>query len=139
MTKRRYPILAAVIGLVLAGCGGNSDDYTISVTVSGRSASERALGHRHGNSAPGFADAVTAPTLRQITPCGGTHGGRRGQCYGDGRSRWCLFTNSWTARRLTKCLEPGRIAGQRDGIDGAYNCLYEHREPENAVRKRIYP
>ena len=48
MTKRRYylPILAAVIGLVMAGCGGGSDDYTISVTVSGPtiSASQRALG-----------------------------------------------------------------------------------------------
>ena len=49
MTKRRYhlPILATVIGLVVSGCGvfgGNSDDYTITVTVSGPSASERALG-----------------------------------------------------------------------------------------------
>ena len=37
-----------------------------------------------------------------------------------------------------RCLEPGRIAGQRDGTEGAYNSLHEHREPEEAVRQRIY-
>ena len=70
MTKRRYylPILAAVIGLVVAGCGGGSDDYTISVTVSGPtiSASERALGI--ATAIAPLAEGETAPTLRQITP-----------------------------------------------------------------------
>ena len=70
MTKRRYhlPIMAAVIGLVLAGCGGGggSDDYTITVTVSGPSASERALGI---TAAIAPLDAgETPPALRQITP-----------------------------------------------------------------------
>ena len=50
MTNRRYhlPIMATVIGLVVAGCGGGGDDYTISVTVIGPkvSASERALESR---------------------------------------------------------------------------------------------
>ena len=71
MTKRRYhlPILATVIGLVVSGCGvlgGNSDDYTITVTVSGPSASERALGIAAAI-AP-LAEGETAPALRQITP-----------------------------------------------------------------------
>ena len=66
MTKRRYPILAAVIGLVLAGCGGGSDDYTITVTVNGPSASERALGI--ATAIAPLAAGETAPTLRQITP-----------------------------------------------------------------------
>ena len=68
MTNRRYhlPILATVIGLIVSGCGGGSDDYTISVTVSGPSASERALGIATAI-APLLPGAV-APTLRQITP-----------------------------------------------------------------------
>ena len=70
MTNRRYhlPILAAVIGLITSGCGGGSDDYTISATVSGPtiSASERALGIATAI-APLLPGAV-APTLRQITP-----------------------------------------------------------------------
>ena len=68
MTKRRYhlPILAAVIGLITSGCGGGGGDYTISVTVSGPSASERALGIAAAI-AP-LAEGETAPALRQITP-----------------------------------------------------------------------
>ena len=69
MTKRRYhlPILAAVIGLITSGCGGGgSDDYTITVTVSGPSASQRALGIAAAI-AP-LAEGETAPALRQITP-----------------------------------------------------------------------
>ena len=69
MTNRRYyfPIMAAVIGLVLAGCGGGGG-RTISVTVTGPkiSASERALGIATAI-APLLPGAV-APTLRQITP-----------------------------------------------------------------------
>ena len=69
MTKRRYyfPILAALIGLVLAGCGGGGG-HTITVTVSGPtiSASERALGIAAAI-AP-LAAGETAPALRQITP-----------------------------------------------------------------------
>ena len=71
MTNRRYhlPILAAVIGLVVSGCGvlgGNSDDYTITVTVSGPSASERALGI--ASAIAPLAEGETAPALRHITP-----------------------------------------------------------------------
>ena len=68
MTKRRYhlPILAAVIGLITSGCGGGGDDYTITVTVSGPSASERALGIAAAI-AP-LAEGETAPALPQITP-----------------------------------------------------------------------
>ena len=71
MTNRRYhlPILAAVIGLAVAGCGifgGNSDDYTISVMVSGPSASERALGI--ASAIAPLAEGETAPALRHITP-----------------------------------------------------------------------
>ena len=70
MTKRRYylPILAAAIGLVLAGCGGGGGGHTITVTVSGPtiSASERALGIAAAI-AP-LAEGETAPALRQITP-----------------------------------------------------------------------
>ena len=71
MTKRRYyfPILATVIGLVVSGCGvfgGNSDDYTITVTVTGRSASERALGI--ASAIAPLAEGETAPALRHITP-----------------------------------------------------------------------
>ena len=69
MTKRRYyfPILAAVIGLILVGCGGGGG-HTITVTVSGPtiSASERALGIAAAI-AP-LAEGETAPALRQITP-----------------------------------------------------------------------
>ena len=72
MTNRKYhlPIMATVIGLVAAGCGGGGGDHTISVTVTGPtiSVSERALGHRHGNSAPGFAGARQRQHCRQITP-----------------------------------------------------------------------
>ena len=68
MTKRRYylPILAAVIGLITSGCGGGGGDYTISVTVSGPSASERALGI--ASAIAPLAAGETAPVLRQITP-----------------------------------------------------------------------
>ena len=70
MTKRRYyfPILAAVIGLILVGCGGGGGGHTITVTVSGPtiSASERALGIAAAI-AP-LAEGETAPALRQITP-----------------------------------------------------------------------
>ena len=69
MTKRRYyfPIMAVVIGLILAGCGGGGG-HTITVTVSGPtiSASERALGIAAAI-AP-LAEGETAPALRQITP-----------------------------------------------------------------------
>ena len=53
-------------GVRLWRFGGNSDDYTITVTVSGPSASERALGIATAI-APLLPGAV-APTLRQITP-----------------------------------------------------------------------
>ncbi len=69
MTKRRYylPILAAMIGLITSGCGGGgSDDYTITVTVSGRSASERALGI--ASAIAPLPPGAVAPTLRQIAP-----------------------------------------------------------------------
>ena len=70
MTNRRYhlPIMATVIGLVVAGCGGGGDDDTISVTVIGPaiSASERVLGIAAAI-APLLPGAV-APALRQITP-----------------------------------------------------------------------
>ena len=70
MTNRRYcfPVLAAVIGLVIAGCSGNGDDFDVSVTVTGSnmSASERALGIAAAI-APLLPGAV-APALRQITP-----------------------------------------------------------------------
>ena len=70
MTNRRYhlPIMATVIGLVAAGCGGGGGDHTISVTVTGPtiSASERALGIATAI-APLLPGAV-APALRQITP-----------------------------------------------------------------------
>ena len=51
----------------MAGCGGGSDDYTISVTVNGPtiSASERALGI--ATAIAPLAEGETAPTLRQIT------------------------------------------------------------------------
>ena len=69
MTKRRYyfPIMAAVIGLILVGCGGGGG-HTITVTVSGPtiSASERALGI--GAAIAPLAEGETAPALRQITP-----------------------------------------------------------------------
>ena len=60
--------MAAVIGLVLAGCGGGGDDYTISVTVTGPkvSASERAFGITAAI-APLLPGAV-APAIRQVTP-----------------------------------------------------------------------
>ena len=143
MTKRRYhlPILATVIGLVVSGCGvfggGNSDDYTITVTVSGPSASERALGIAAAI-AP-LAEGETAPALRHITPAvertaaGGVSVTVTPQIP---LVPYYEFLDSTPARR---CLEPGRIAGQRDGIDGAYNSLHEHREPEDGVRQRIYP
>ena len=70
MTKRRYyfPILAAVIGLITTGCGGGGGggDHTISVTVSGPSANERALGI--ATAIAPLAEGETAPLLRQITP-----------------------------------------------------------------------
>ena len=139
MTNRRknLPIMATVIGLVLAGCGGGGGQ-TVSVTVSSSNAQaiERALGNRGGNSAPGRRRGSAGAPANNAR--GGTHGGRRGQCYGDGSSRWCRFRipEQHGSRR---CVEPCGIAGQRDGIDGAYNCLHEHREPEAAVRQRIYP
>ena len=70
MTKRRYyfPILAAVIGLITTGCGGGGGggDHTITVTVSGPSANERALGI--ATAIAPLAEGETAPLLRQITP-----------------------------------------------------------------------
>ena len=56
-----------MIGLITSGCGGGgSDNYTITVTVSGPSASERALGIAAAI-AP-LAEGETVPVLRQITP-----------------------------------------------------------------------
>ena len=70
MTNRRYhlPIMATVIGLVVAGCGGGGDDDTISVTVIGPaiSASERVLGI--ATAIAPLAAGETAPALRQIMP-----------------------------------------------------------------------
>ena len=70
MTNRRYhlPIMAAVIGLVLAGCGGGGGGQTISVTVGSSNvpAIERALGIAAAI-AP-LAAGEAAPALRQITP-----------------------------------------------------------------------
>ena len=66
--KQYLPTMAAAIGLAVAGCGGNSDDFNVSVTVSGPtiSASERALGIAAAI-APLLPGAV-APVLRHITP-----------------------------------------------------------------------
>ena len=70
MTNRRQclPIMAAVIGLVVVGCGGGGGDFDVSVTGTGPkvSASERALGIAAAI-APLLPSAV-APVLRQITP-----------------------------------------------------------------------
>ena len=69
MTNRRYPlpIMAAMVGLITAGCSGGGDDTT-SVTVSSSNAQaiERALGIAAAI-AP-LAAGETAPALRQITP-----------------------------------------------------------------------
>ena len=69
MTNRRYhlPIMATVIGLVLAGCGGGGGQ-TVSVTVDSSSvqAIERAL-EIAAAIAP-LAAGEAAPALRQITP-----------------------------------------------------------------------
>ena len=69
MTNRRYhlPIMATVIGLSLAGCGGGGG-HTVSVTVgsSNAQAIERALGIAAAI-AP-LAAGGAAPALRQITP-----------------------------------------------------------------------
>ena len=69
MTNRRknLPIMATVIGLVLAGCGGGGGQ-TVSVTVSSSNAQaiERALGIAAAI-AP-LAAGGAAPALRQITP-----------------------------------------------------------------------
>ena len=70
MTNRKHhlPILAAVIGLSLAGCGGDGGDFDVSVTVTSLNvpASERVLGIAAAI-APLLPGAV-APALRQITP-----------------------------------------------------------------------
>ena len=70
MTNRRYhlPIMAAMIGLITAGCSGGGGDDTISVTVSSSNAQaiERALGIAAAI-AP-LAAGEAAPALRQITP-----------------------------------------------------------------------
>ncbi len=68
MTNRRYylPIMATVIGLVLAGCGGGGHTVSVSVGSSNVSAIERALGIAAAI-AP-LAAGEAAPALRQITP-----------------------------------------------------------------------
>ena len=70
MTNRRHhlPIMAAMVGLITAGCSGGGGDDTISVTVSSSNAQaiERALGIAAAI-AP-LAAGETAPALRQITP-----------------------------------------------------------------------
>ena len=70
MTNRKHhlPILAAVIGLSLAGCGSDGGDFDVSVTVTSSNvpASERVLGIAAAI-APLLPGAV-APALRQITP-----------------------------------------------------------------------
>ena len=70
MTNRRHhlPIMAAMIGLITAGCSGGGGDDTISVTVSSSNAQaiERALGIAAAI-AP-LAAGEAAPVLRQITP-----------------------------------------------------------------------
>ena len=70
MTNRRkhLPIMAAMIGLITAGCSGGGGDDTISVTVSSSNAQaiERALGIAAAI-AP-LAAGEAAPVLRQITP-----------------------------------------------------------------------
>ena len=140
MTNRRYPlpIMATVIGLVVAGCGGGGDDDTISVTVTGPaiSASERVLGIAAAI-APLLPGAV-APALRQITPAveRTAVGGVRVTVTAAPVGPDFEFPGQHAPRR---CLEPGRIARQRDGIERAYYCLHEHREPEEAVRQCIYP
>ena len=141
MTNRRkhLPIMATVIGLALAGCGGGGGGQTISVTVdSGRRCAghRESSWHRHGNSAP--ASRCGGASTQANHARGGTHGGRWGQCYGDGRSRWSRFRipGQHASRR---CVEPCGIAGQRDGIDGAYNCLYEHRETRGSRSATYIP
>ena len=141
MTKRRYhlPILATVIGLVVSGCGvfgGNSDDYTITVTVSGPSASERALGDRGGNSAPGFE-------VRRQYRCSGHITPAVERTAADGVSVTVTADPVGPVLRIPgqhaprRCLEPDRIAGQGNGIDGAYNSLHEHRETRGG-RSSVY-
>ena len=102
MTKRRYhlPILAAVIGLVTSGCGGGGGDPTITVTVSGPSANERALGI--ATAIAPLAEGETAPALRQITPVveRTPAGGVRVTVTGPPP---VPFLNSWTARLSTMC------------------------------------
>ena len=68
MTNRRYhlPIMAAVIGLSLAGCGGGGHTVSVSVGSSNAQAIERALGIAAAI-AP-LAAGEAAPALRQITP-----------------------------------------------------------------------
>ena len=68
MTNRRYhlPIMAAVIGLSLAGCGGGGHTVSVSVGSSNAQAIERALGIAAAI-AP-LAAGGAAPALRQITP-----------------------------------------------------------------------
>ena len=70
MTNRRYhlPIMAAMIGLITAGCSGGGGDDTISVTVSSSNAQaiERALGIAAAIAL--LAAGEAAPALRQITP-----------------------------------------------------------------------
>ena len=70
MTNRRYhlPIMAAMIGLITAGCSGGGGDDTISVTVSSSNAQaiEGALGIAAAIAPLAAGEAASA--LRQITP-----------------------------------------------------------------------
>ena len=64
MTK--LPILAAVIGLVEAGCGGGSDDYTITVTVGGVTGTGTGEGAFFGNARAETASPAPLPVCSTL-------------------------------------------------------------------------